>query len=74
MSDKQSLLRIHLGPTTVRMVRSLEPHRAWVDDVVEVVENGRGHLRQEHYLRYLEDNMTSEAFISAISQEQTHHM
>jgi len=31
-------------------IQSLEPHRAWVDDVVEVVENGRGHLGQKHDL------------------------
>lgn len=31
-------------------VQILEPHRAWIDDVIEVVEDGRGHLRQEHDL------------------------
>lgn len=32
---------------------SIETHRAWVDGVIQVVENGRGHLRQEHDLRYV---------------------
>lgn len=45
-------------------VRSLEPHRAWIDDVVQIVENSRGHLRQEHILPNSERKMANETIVS----------
>lgn len=45
---------------------SIETHRAWVDGVIQVVENSRCHLRQEHHLLDIRTMLTNETCISYV--------